>query len=158
MSDVTKIHITSALSSQKIIDLMEDFPDLETITCSKSLFDRIPKKYLEALNDLDIEVAIEYNQGAKPKYSKEEDEILSLAKQNLTAKEISKKLDIPIKRVYYLLSKNKENIKFNNFKRKYDENTKRDVKLLNDEGKSPKDISSKLNIPIRTVYYILKGY
>ncbi|MCC7554413.1 MAG: hypothetical protein KO202_08010 [Methanobacteriaceae archaeon] len=151
-----KIHITIPLSSHKIVELIDQYPNLEKITCSKSLYNRIPKKYLEVLNDLSIEVSIEYNQGAKEKYLEEEKDILNLSKQNLTPKEISKKLEIPIKRVYYLLSKH-NNVKIDNYKRKYDENTKLIVKSMKDDGKNPKEISSKLNIPIRTVYYILNG-
>lgn len=155
MDKITEIHITYPLSSQKIIELMDEYPNLEKITCSKSLYDRIPKNYLEALNELNIEVFIEYNQGSKVKFEKEESLVLNFAKKNYSAKEISYKLEIPLKRVYYLLSKNKENIKFNNFKRKYDDKTRNLIKSLNKKGKSPKEISSKLNIPLRTIYYII---
>ncbi|MDL2270512.1 hypothetical protein LJC03_01735 [Methanobrevibacter sp. OttesenSCG-928-I08] len=152
-----KIHITSPLSSQKIIDLIDENSDLKLITCSQSLYDRIPQDYLDALKELSIDVKVEYNQGAKPKYEEEQEKILNLAKDNYSAREISEKLDIPIKRVYYLLSKNKENISFNNFNRKHDLKTRSLVKSLKDEGKTVKYISSKLNIPERSVYYILNN-
>lgn len=153
--ETKKVHITRSLTSQMIIELIEEYPNLEIITCSPSLYKRISKTYISALNQLDIEVSVEYQWGAKPKYLKEGSEVLHLAKNGKTAKEISKLLDIPQNRVYYLIRKNNENIKFNNYKRKYDLNTREEVKLMKKEGKSPKDISSKLNIPLRTIYYIL---
>ena len=156
MTDKTEVHITSAISSQKIIKLMDDFPKLEKITCSKSLYDRIPKKYLDALKELSIDVEIEYNQGAKVKYEKEESDILDLVVKGQSPKDISKNLEIPLKRVYYLINKN--NVKLDNYNRKYDENMRLLVNSMKGEGESVKDISSKLNIPIRTVYYIINGY
>jgi len=155
MTGKTKVHITSALSSQKIIKLIDDFPNLEKITCSKSLYDRIPKKYLDALSELSIDVEIEYNQG-KAKYEKEESDILALVVKGQSPKDISKILEIPLKRVYYLINKN--NVKLDNYNRKYDENMRLLVNSMKGEGESVKDISSKLNIPIRTVYYIINGY
>lgn len=155
MSDITTIHITYPLSSGKIMELMDEFPNLEKITCSKSLYERIPKNYLNALNELDIEVSIDYNQGPKEKFKDLENEIINLKKEDLTAKEISLKLNIPLKRVYYLLSKNSEDLKFNDYKKKYDDSKKSEIKSLKDEGKSVKEISLKLGIPLRTIYFIL---
>jgi len=155
MNNIKELHITYPLSSQKIIELIDEFPNLEKITCSKSLYDRIPESYLIALNELDIEVSIDYNQGQKEKYKDLELEILNLKKENFTSKEISEKLNIPLKRVYYLLSKNKEGLVFKDYNKKYDDNTKAMIKSLKDDGKTLKDISLKLDIPLRTIYYII---
>ena len=54
--DVTSIHITEVLSSLKIMDLLEEYPNLEKITCSPSVYNRTSNKYIEALNQLDIDV------------------------------------------------------------------------------------------------------
>lgn len=153
--NIKEIHITDPLTSRKIMELMDEYPNLNKITICPSLFNRIPKTYLDALNKLEINVETKYNWDAKSKYSIEKNRISSLAKDGKTPKEISKNLQIPLSRVYYLLSKNKENIKFNNYRRKYDLNKRKLVKSMKNEGVSPKEISSKLNIPIRTVYYIL---
>ena len=63
--DVTTIHITKALSSAIIVDLMENYPNLEVITCSPSVYKRTSNTYIEALSQLDIEVRKKYNWGAK---------------------------------------------------------------------------------------------
>lgn len=153
MSDVvTTIHVTEVLSSFRIMDLIDEYPDLKEITCSPSVYDRTSKNYIDALEQLDIVVKKKYNWGAKSKTNGEEDIVLDLAKKGLTVREISKKLDMKINRVYYLLRKNKDEIKLDDYKRK---NNHSEVKALKDEGFSAKEISQKLDIPLRSVYYIL---
>lgn len=149
---VTKIHVTKVLSSAMIVDLIDKYPNLSEITCSPSVYNRTSKNYIGALQQLDIEVNKEYNWGAKSRTNCIEKTVLNLAKKGLTAREISRKLDININRVYYLLRKNKEDIRFDNYKRK---NNHSEVRILKDEGFSAKEISQKLDIPLRSVYYIL---
>ncbi len=149
--------MTSALSSKRIIELIDEYPSLKLITCPKSLYDRIPQKYLDALEQLDIEVKIEYNPGVKPKFSKEFiDELMELKKEGLAPKEISQKLDISIKQVYYILEKY-SNIKLKGHKRKYSDKLKEEVRQLKYNGLTVKEISKKTDIPIRTIYYILNN-
>lgn len=150
--DVTSIHITEVLSSLKIIDLLEEYPNLERITCSPSVYNRTSNKYIEALKQLDIEVVKEYHWGASKKPCDYEDELLQLASEGYKAVEISEILDITINRVYYLLRRNKTKLDTNTKKYDYYE-----VKSLKESGLKPKEISEKLNIPIRTVYYILNN-
>ena len=150
--DLTTIHITEALSSSLIMDLMDEYPNLREITCAPSVYERTPKNYIDALEQLDIKVNKKYNWGAKSQTNGEEKIVLDLAKKGLNAREISEELNIKLNRVYYLLRKNKDNVKFDNYRRKYDHS---EVKSLKEEGLSPKEISQKLDIPIRTVYYIL---
>ena len=130
--DVTSIHITEVLSSLKIIDLLEEYPNLERITCSPSVYNRTSNKYIEALKQLD--------------------KLLQLASEGYKAVEIAEILDITINRVYYLLRRNKTKLDTNTKKYDYYE-----VKSLKESGLKPKEISEKLNIPIRTVYYILNN-
>ncbi len=150
--DVTSVHITKGLTSSTILDLIEEYPNLEEITCCPSIFNRISKNYIDALNQLDITVSKKYNWGAKPKYSSLEEDILNLAKEGKKAKEIAGLLDISQNKVYYLLRKNKQGVKFDNYSKKHNHD---EVKSLKEEGLKPKEIASKLDIPLRTVYYIL---
>ena len=150
--DVTTIHITEVLSSALIMDLIDEYPNLCEITCSPSVYNRTSKNYIDALEQLDIEVNKKYNWGAKSRTNGEEKIVLDLVKKGLKAREISEKLDISLNRVYYLLRKNKDNVKFDNYKRKYNHS---EVKNLKENGLKPKEISEKLDIPLRTVYYIL---
>ncbi len=148
--DVTTIHITEVLSSSKIMDLIDEYPNLEEITCSPSVYNRIPKNYIGALRQLDIEVNKKYEWGAKSRTNGAEERVLELANQGLKPKEIAEKLDITLNRVYYLLRKT--NKKFDNRKRKHNHS---EIKKLKEEGMSSKEIASKFDIPIRSVYYIL---
>ena len=148
--DVRTIHITKALSSSMIVDLIDRYPNLEEITCSPSVYNRTSKTYIDALKQLDITVRKEYNWGAESKSNGIEFYVAKLSDEGLTAKQISQKLDISLNRVYYLLKK--ANAEFDNRRRKYDHSQ---IKQLKKDGLSAREISEKLDIPLRTVYYIL---
>lgn len=148
--DLTTIHITKALSSSMIVELIDKYPNLEEITCSPSVYKRTSKTYIDALSQLDIEVRQKYNWGAKSRSNGIEFYVQKLSNEGLTAKQISQKLEISLNRVYYLLKKS--NTEFNNRKRKYDHVQ---IKQMRDEGLSAREISDKMNIPIRSIYYIL---
>lgn len=150
MEDVTTVHITKALSSSMIVELIEEYPNLSLITCSPSVYDRTSKTYIDALKQLDIDVDKKYNWGAKSQTEGIEFEVLRLSNEGLKPKEIAEKLNMTLNRVYYLLRKSKAN--FDNRKRKYNH---AEIKNLKDEGLSAKEISAKLDIPLRSVYYIL---
>ena len=133
-----------------IVDLIDKYPDLKCITCSPSVYNRISKVYIDALSQLDIEIKVKYNWGAKSKTDGMEFNVLKLSNQGLSAKEIASKLDISLNRTYYLLKKS--GAKFDNRHRKYDHD---EIKQLSADGLSVKEISNKLDIPLRSVYYIL---
>ena len=148
--ELTTIHITKALSSSMIVELIDKYPNLEEITCSPSVYNRTSKTYIDALSQLDIEVRQKYNWGAKSKSNGLEYYVQKLSNEGLTARQISQKLDISLNRVYYLLKKS--NTSFDNRKRKHDYS---EIKQLQKEGLSAKEISEKLDMPQRSVYYIL---
>ncbi|WP_407432031.1 hypothetical protein [Methanobrevibacter sp.] len=150
--NVTTIHITETLSSIDIMNLLDKYPDLEKITCSPSVYNRLSDNYINALEQLDIEVTKEYHWGASRKPCDYEDELLKLASEGYKASEIAEILDITVNRVYYLLRRNKTKLDTNTKKHDYDE-----VKSLKESGLKPKEISEKLNIPVRSVYYILNN-
>lgn len=148
--EVTTIHITQALSSFMIMNLLEEYPNLEKITCSPSVYNRTSDNYIQALNQLDIKVIKEYHWGATKKPCDYEEELLQLASEGYKASEIADILDITVNRVYYLLRRNKRKLETNTKKYDYDE-----IKSLKESGLKPKAISEKLSIPLRSVYYIL---
>ena len=57
---VRTIHITKALSSSMIMDLIDEYPNLEEITCAPSVYKRTSNKYIDALKHLKIDVNIKY--------------------------------------------------------------------------------------------------
>ena len=153
-----EVHISTALSSKKIMELIDEYPNLKTITCPKSIYNRIPKKYLEVLNKLKIAVKIKYNWGKPVKYTeKDRINVINLIKKGLFPQNIAKRLDIPVQTVYYLKNKNKdEQIKLKRGKRKkYSYDIREKVKKLAKDGVPIKKISKSENIPLRTVYDII---
>ena len=148
--NLTTIHITKALSSSMIVELIDEYPNLKVITCSPSVYKRTSDTYIEALRELGIEVRQQYNWGAKSKSHGVEFKVLKLSNKGLKPKEIADKLDISLNRVYYLLRKSKAS--FDNRKRKHNHGA---VKRLKSEGLTAKEIALELDIPLRSVYYIL---
>jgi len=154
-----EVHISTALSSKKIVELIDEYPNLRTLTCPKSIYDRTSKKYLEVLEKLGISVKIKYNWGKPIKYTEHERiNVVNLIKEGISPQEIAKKLNISVQTVYYLKNKNKEDLITlkRGKKRKYSYKIRKKVKKLAKEGIPKKEISKKENIPLRTVYDIIK--
>ena len=150
--NITEIHLTKTISSAMIMDLLENYPNLKKITCPPSVYERTSNNYIDALQQLDIDVVKKYEWGAQKKQCDYEEELLQLANEGFKATEISDILDIKLNRVYYLLRRNKTKLNTHTRKHDYDE-----VEALKNNDCTPQEISDKLNIPIRTVYYILNN-
>ena len=134
---------------------MDNYPSLKRITCPQSIYNRISPKYIDVLSDLGVSIGVKYNWGKK-KYSKEEiSDVIDLLNEGKDAEEVSKQLDIPLKRVNYFKSKYHYMVNVNNRKKKYDDETRDRLISLKENGLKPKEISLQENIPLRTVYYIL---
>ena len=148
-----EIYINRPLSSQVIMELLDKYPDLKKIKSPKSLYIRTSKKYLDALSKLGIEVEPVIKRGRPKKYGVNESEkVHDMLMEGFTPKEISEKLDIPLKTVYYL----KDTELKRGRKPKYSKETENEVKKLHEEGFTPKEISEKLDIPLRTIYSLIK--
>jgi hypothetical protein len=158
---LNEVHITKLLTSSMIVNLLEMYPNLEKITCPKSLYDRIPKKYLDALKNLDIVVEIKYTWGRKSKYDDEiGQDIVERLAHGQSASSIADDLNISVKTVYYLKDKySKGNMKLKRgIKTKYDDSTIKKIKQYYNNGIAIREIADAENIPLRTVYFISKGY
>lgn len=147
-----EIYVSEQLSSRKIMELLDKYPDLEKIRCPQSLYLRISKKYLEALSELGIEVEPVIRIGRPKKYTEEPEAIQKLLDDGKSPKEISEILKIPLKTVYYLKNSKLKRGR----KSKYPPETEEKVKKLYENGVPTREISQKLEIPLRTVYYFLK--
>ena len=160
LNNTNTVHISSQLSSKRIVRLLDEFPDLKKITCPPSLYNRVSEKYLEVLKELGIEVEIKYNWGAKKKYKDEKkEEVINLIKKGQDPSKIAKKLNLPVQTIYYLKnSDNKEKIPLKRGRKsKYSDATITKIKNLSKSGTSPKKISKQEKIPLRTVYYIINS-
>ena len=83
-----EVHISTQLTSRKIIELMDNYPSLKRITCPQSIYNRISPKYIDVLSDLGVSIGVKYNWGKK-KYSKEETAGYSIEKSELFQIQIS---------------------------------------------------------------------
>ena len=153
--NAVEIHISSQLTSQKIIQLMDTYPSLKRITCPQSIYNRISPKYIKALDELGVSIEIKYNWGKK-KYSMTQiNQVVDLFNEGKRSKDIASILDMSVSNVEYIKSKYFDKIHVKHYKRKYDGECRLKVKSMRNEGLKPKEISKELNIPIRSVYYIL---
>lgn len=150
---IKEIYVNEQLSFRKIMELLDKYPELKKITCPPSLYSRISPKYLNALEDLGVEVEPVEKKGRPKKYSDEDvSMVLGMLKSGITPQEISKSQKIPLKTVYYL----KDTPLKRGRKTKYPDETIEEIRELYENGVSVKKISEYLKIPKRTVYTLLK--
>ncbi|EKQ52892.1 MAG: resolvase family protein [Methanobacterium sp. Maddingley MBC34] len=148
-----EIYVNKPLSFSRIMELLDQNPDLKKINCPPSLYSRISPKYIQALSELGVTVVSVEKKGRPKKYNKKDAEnIQDLLRSGHSTKEIAETLGIPLKTVYYL---NRAPLKPGR-KMKYDTLKVKKVKNLYKNGVPAKDISKDLKIPIRTVYSLLK--
>ena len=153
--NAVEVHISSQLTSQKIIQLMDTYPSLKRITCPQSIYNRISPDYIKALDNLGVSIEIKYNWGKK-KYSMTQiNQVVDLFNEGKRSDEIASELDMPIANVNYIKSKYFDKINVKHYKRKQDDECRQKVKSMKESGLKPKEISNELNIPVRSVYYIL---
>ncbi|WP_082762098.1 hypothetical protein [Methanobrevibacter olleyae] len=153
--NAVEVHISTQLTSRKLIELMDTYPSLKRITCPLSIYDRISPTYIKALDKLGVSVEVKYNWGKK-KYSKNQiNQIIDLYNEGKRSEEISSILGMSISNVNYIKSKYFDKINVKHYKRKYDDDCRLKIKNMKEAGLKPKDISYELNIPIRSIYYIL---
>ncbi|MBO5965777.1 MAG: hypothetical protein J6P91_01295 [Methanobrevibacter sp.] len=153
--NAVEVHISTQLTSQKIIQLMDTYPSLKRITCPQSIYDRISPDYIKALDNLGVSIEIKYNWGKK-KYSMPQlTQVVDLFNEGKRSDEIASELDMPIANVNYIKSKYFDKINVKHYKRKYDDECRQKVKSMRESGMKPKEISKELNIPVRSIYYIL---
>ena len=153
--NAVEVHISTQLTSQKLIELLDTYHSLKRITCPQSIYNRISPDYIKALEKLGISVEVKYNWG-KRKYSKNQiNQVVDLFNEGKRSNEIASILDMPISNINYIKSKYSDRINVKHYKRKYDDECRLKVKTMKEEGFKPKEISKKFNIPVRSVYYIL---
>ena len=103
--NAVEVHISTQLTSQKIIQLMDTYPSLKRITCPQSIYNRISPDYIKALDNLGVSIEIKYNWGKK-KYSMTQiNQVVDLFNEGKRSDEIASELDMPIANVNYIKSK-----------------------------------------------------
>ena len=153
--NAVEVHISTQLTSRKIIELLDNYPSLKRITCPMSIYNRVSPIYIKALEEQGVSIEVKYNWGKK-KYSKTQiNQVIDLFNEGKRSKKIASLLEMPVSNVEYIKSKYYDRINVKHYKRKYDDDCRLKVKSLKESGLKPKEISKELDIPIRSVYYIL---
>ena len=108
---------------------------------------------MDALDELGVEVEPVLRRGRPKKYSSSDaTKIQKMLDKGESPKEISKKLNLPVKTVYYLKNSSLKRGR----KVKYTSEKAKEVKKLYGKGIPAKKISENLKIPLRTVYFLIK--
>jgi hypothetical protein len=96
------IHVSKNLSTNKILRILENNPDLKELTIPRSLFNRISNRNLNALTKMGIKVYIK-NEYLNIYSSYEINKIKKMRDLGLNVDFISNKLDIPISTIYEII-------------------------------------------------------
>ena len=132
--NAVEVHISTQLTSQKIIQLMDTYPSLKRITCPQSIYNRISPDYIKALDNLGVSIEIKYNWGKK-KYSMTQiNQVVDLFNEGKRSDEIASELDMPIANVNYIKSKYFDKINVKHYKRKYDDECRQKVKSMRESA------------------------
>lgn len=98
--------IKKKVSIKDLIRILDRYPNLRYITCSRGAYRHFPKKAINALHRMKISLKIvEVKRGRRS--SVDAGRIHALLSQGLSAKEISQKLSMPLRTVYYHIQKSK---------------------------------------------------
>lgn len=99
---VTSSIVKRKMSIRAIAGLLDREPGTKQIVCSQGAYNHLPKRALAALNKMGIDVkVVDVRRGRRPVTDIER--IGKLAEAGLSANEISKKMSVPIRTVYYHL-------------------------------------------------------
>lgn len=99
--------IKRKVSLGDIIHILNKPYPIKRIRISQGAFNFLPKKAITTLNKMKIKIEV-INLKRGPKTKVNQNDIFMLYKSDLSAYEISKKLKIPLRTVYYHISKIKK--------------------------------------------------
>ncbi|WP_054839797.1 helix-turn-helix domain-containing protein [Thermococcus sp. JCM 11816] len=104
--DVSEVYVNLRPTKEVVVKILERSPNVRKITCPPSLYPKVSQKVIMALNQLGgVELLPEsYPTGGRPKKYDEKTikQVVELARKGVPMKEISRKLGIPLRTVYYL--------------------------------------------------------
>ena len=104
--NVTEVYINLRPTKIILVKILERAPNVKTIGCPPSLYPKVSKKIIRALDQMGIKlVPMNHSRGRPRKYDHSTiKRIEELVKKGKTPKEISEELNIPLRTVYYLIN------------------------------------------------------
>ncbi|KUH34096.1 DNA-binding protein [Thermococcus celericrescens] len=113
--EVTEVYINLRPTKEILVRILERAPNVRKISCPPSLYPKVSKRVIAALAQMGIELVPEgYPRGRPRKYNERTiREVQNLLMKGVPAKEISTRMGIPLRTVYYLVeqTERKSNLK-----------------------------------------------
>ena len=105
--DVTEVYVSLRPTKEVVVKILENAPNVKRISCPPSLYPKVSKRVIYALGQLGIELVPEKRPRGRPKKYDEKTVKLvrELAERGVPMKEISSRLGIPLRTVYYMVRK-----------------------------------------------------
>ncbi|NJD99622.1 DUF1699 domain-containing protein [Thermococcus sp. LS1] len=103
--EVTEVYINLRPTKEILVRILERAPNVRKISCPPSLYPKVSKKAINALAQMGIELVPEgYPRGRPRKYDERTiREVYNLIREGITPKEISSRMGIPLRTVYYMI-------------------------------------------------------
>lgn len=104
--DVTEVYINLRPTKIILVKILERAPNVKVIGCPPSLYPKVSKKIIKALNQMGIKlVPMNHSRGRPKKYDPDTLKLIEeLIKKGKTPREISEELNIPLRTVYYIIN------------------------------------------------------
>ncbi len=108
--DVTEVYVNLRPTKEILVRILERAPNVRKISCPPSLYPKVSKKVISALAQMGIELVPEgYPRGRPRKYDeKTVRQVRELLRKGVPAKEISSRMGIPLRTVYYMIEQVKK--------------------------------------------------
>ncbi|NJE01423.1 DUF1699 family protein [Thermococcus sp. JdF3] len=105
--DVTEVYINLRPTKEILVRILERAPNVRKISCPPSLYPKVSKRVIAALAQMGIELVPEgYPRGRPRKYNERTiREVQNLLMKGVPAKEISTRMGIPLRTVYYMIER-----------------------------------------------------
>ena len=105
--DVTEVYVNLRPTKEILVRILERAPNVRKISCPPSLYPKVSKKIITALAQMGIDLVPEgYPRGRPRKYDeKTVRQVRELLMRGVPAKEISSRMGIPLRTVYYMMKK-----------------------------------------------------
>ncbi|WP_297458506.1 DUF1699 family protein [Thermococcus sp.] len=108
--DVTEVYVNLRPTKEILVRILERAPNVRKISCPPSLYPKVSRKVIAALSQMGIELVPEgYPRGRPRKYDEDTvRRVRELFQRGVPAKEISSRLGIPLRTVYYIIERTGE--------------------------------------------------
>ncbi|NJE53739.1 DUF1699 family protein [Thermococcus sp. 21S9] len=104
--DVTEVYVSLRPTKEVVVKILENAPNVKRISCPPSLYPKVSKRVIYALSQLGIELVPENRPRGRPrKYDEKTVKLVrELARKGVPMREISERLGIPLRTVYYMVN------------------------------------------------------